>query len=83
MQKKYNIDQLGPLLCCPPKYHPIYMAMKSCDDTELLELYNDLRKFNDNKPLNSFLELEFKNRLGKIEEKKNEKQRDLPKTKQS
>lgn len=74
MQKKYNIDQLGPLLCCPPKYHPIYMAMKNCDDTELQELYNDLRKFNDNKPLNSFLELEFKNRLHKPKEKTNELQ---------
>lgn len=72
--QKYDIEQLGPLLCCPPKYHPIYMAMKSCDDIELKKLYNDLRKYNDNKPLNSFLELEFKNRLNKPKEKANELQ---------
>jgi hypothetical protein len=60
------------------------MAMKVCDDTELLELYKDLRKYNDNKPLNSFLELEFKNRLGNLEGKpKNETKRDISKTKQS
>ena len=47
------------------------MAMKACDDIELQQLYDDLRKYNDNKPLNSFLELEFKNRLNKPKEKAN------------
>jgi hypothetical protein len=80
--QKYDIEQLGPLLCCPPKYHPIYMAMKACDDIELQQLYDDLRKYNDNKPLNSFLELEFKNRLNKPKEKKNELQTNTRNVKQ-
>lgn len=69
---KYDINYLGSLLCCPPKYHPIYMAIKNCNNTELKKLYNDLKKYNDNKPLNSFLELEFKIRLNDSKEQKNE-----------
>lgn len=64
----------APLLCCVPKFHPIYKAMASLTDTELAVYYSELKKNNDNKPLNSFLELEFKNRLNKPKEKANELQ---------
>ena len=61
----------APLLCCVPKFHPIYQTMASLTDTELAVYYSELKKHNDNKPLNSFLELEFKNRLNKPKEKTN------------
>ena len=64
----------APLLCCVPKFHPIYQTMASLTDTELVVYYSELKKHNDNKPLNSFLELEFKNRLNKPKEKANELQ---------
>jgi hypothetical protein len=46
-----------------PKFHYIYQAMKNLDNDELTVLRDELRKANNGK-LNSFLEMEFKNRIG-------------------
>lgn len=64
-QSKYDIEFLISCLCCVPKFQHIYEVMAKLNDDELKVLYRELKKGNDNKKLNQFLEMEFKNRLGK------------------
>ena len=60
---KYDLPLLISCVCCVPKFHYIYQAMKNLDNDELVVLRDELRKANNGK-LNSFLEMEFKNRIG-------------------
>ena len=64
-QKKYDIGFLVSCLCCEPKFQHIFEVMAKLDNDELNVLYRELKEGNSNKKLNQFLELEFKNRLGK------------------
>lgn len=63
--KKYDINFLISCLCCEPKFQHIFEAMSKLNNDELKVLHKELKAGNDNKKLNQFLELEFKNRLGK------------------
>lgn len=63
--QKYNLGFLISCLCCEPKFQHIYEVMSQLDVEELKVLHKELKQGNGNKKLNQFLELEFKNRIGK------------------
>ena len=52
-------------LCCIPKFQTIYNVMDTLTIDELIILKQQLTEHSKNHRLNQFLELEFKNRLGK------------------
>ncbi len=57
--KKWDARSFEPLLCCPPKFHAIYVQMSKLDKTELRQFRDDLRSFTGMNRLHSILEKEF------------------------
>ena len=61
---EYDARALSSLLCCEPKWHPIYKLMSKMNDEELFQFRKDLRQFTPYHYLHKNLEKEFTKRLG-------------------
>ena len=60
---KYDVQKLAPLLCCEPKWHPIYMIMSTLNNEELFQFRKELRMHTPYHYLHRNLELAFRERL--------------------
>jgi hypothetical protein len=61
---EYDAKQLSSLLCCEPKWHPIYELMSKMNKEELFQFRKDLRQYTPYHYLHKNLEREFRNALG-------------------
>ncbi len=61
--KKWDARSLAPLLCCPPKFHPIYVQMSKLNKEELRQFRDELRSYTGMNLLHSILENEFNEAL--------------------
>jgi hypothetical protein len=61
---EYNARELSSLLCCEPKWKPIYKLMSQMNVEELKQFRKDLREFTPYHYLHKNLEREFRNSIG-------------------
>ena len=61
---EYDARQLSSLLCCEPKWKPIYELMSQMNIEELKQLRKDLRQYTPYHYLHKTLEREFRNSIG-------------------
>jgi hypothetical protein len=61
--KKWDARSFEPLLCCPPKYHAIYVQMSKLNKKELRQFRDELRSFTGMNRLHNVLETEFEKAL--------------------
>ena len=61
--KKWDARSFEPLLCCPPKYHAIYVQMSKLNKKELRQFRDELRRFTGMNRLHTVLETEFEKAL--------------------
>ena len=61
---EYDIKLLSTLLCCEPKWHPIYKLMSQMNKEELFQFRKELRNFTPYHYLHKNLEREFRNSIG-------------------
>ena len=61
---KYDARELSSLLCCEPKWHPIYNLMSQMNKEELFQFRKDLREYTPYHYLHKNLEREFRNSIG-------------------
>lgn len=59
VQKKWDARSFEPLLCCPPKFHAIYVQMSKLNKEELRQFRDDLRSYTGMNRLHAILEKEF------------------------
>ena len=57
--KKWDIRSFEPLLCCPPKFHAIYVQMSKLNKEELRQFRDELRSYTGMNRLHAILEKEF------------------------
>lgn len=57
--KKWDARSFEPLLCCPPKFHSIYVQMSKLNKEELRQFRDELRSYTGMNRLHSILEKEF------------------------
>lgn len=65
---KYDVSKLAPLLCCEPKWHPIFMIMSTLNKEELFQFRKELRQHTPYHYLHRNLELEFRKAMGENNE---------------
>lgn len=61
--KKWDARSFEPLLCCPPKYHAIYVQMSKLNKKELRQFRDELRNYTGMNRLHNVLETEFEKAL--------------------
>jgi len=61
---EYDAKALSSLLCCEPKWHPIYELMSKMNKEELFQFRKDLRQYTPYHYLHKNLEREFRNSIG-------------------
>ena len=61
--KKWDARSFEPLLCCPPKYHAIYVQMSKLNKKELRQFRDELRNYTGMNRLHNILETEFEKAL--------------------
>jgi hypothetical protein len=61
--KKWDARSFAPLLCCPPKYHAIYVQMSKLNKKELRQFRDELRNYTGMNRLHTVLETEFEKAL--------------------
>jgi hypothetical protein len=61
---EYNARELSNLLCCEPKWKPIYKLMSQMNVEELKQFRKDLREYTPYHYLHKNLEREFRNSIG-------------------
>jgi hypothetical protein len=60
---EYNAKELSSLLCCEPKWRPIYELMSKMNKEELFQFRKDLRQYTPYHYLHKNLEKEFRKAL--------------------
>ena len=61
---EYDARELSNLLCCEPKWKPIYKLMSQMNKEELFQFRKDLREYTPYHYLHKNLEREFRNSIG-------------------
>ena len=61
--KKWDARSFEPLLCCPPKFHAIYVQMSKLNKEELRQFRDELRNYTGMNRLHNILETEFEKAL--------------------
>jgi hypothetical protein len=61
---EYDAKKLSSLLCCEPKWAPIYNLMSQMNVEELKQFRKDLREYTPYHYLHKNLEREFRNSIG-------------------
>ena len=61
---EYDAKKLSSLLCCEPKWRPIYELMSKMNVEELKQFRKDLREYTPYHYLHKNLEREFRNSIG-------------------
>jgi hypothetical protein len=65
----YDLNQLAPLLCCEPKWGPIYRATTGMNYTQLKTFVDELRMRRPQRFLPLKMEQEFQKQLEILKQK--------------